>query len=49
MGERSDEDATAAEIAARVETDCGETVAEGIKQASNQTDGDRYAWTVAGL
>lgn len=38
MGDRPDNDATTAEIAAWMEQDFGEAVAEGIKQAGDQTD-----------
>lgn len=38
MADRPDDDATAAEIAAWMEQDFGEAVAEGIKQAGDQTD-----------
>lgn len=38
MEDRPDDDATAAEIAAWMEQDFGEAVAEGIKQAGDQTN-----------
>jgi hypothetical protein len=38
MGDRPDEDATAAEIAEWMEQDFGEAVAEGIEQANDQAD-----------
>jgi hypothetical protein len=40
MGERPGEDASAAEIAAWMEEDFGQALAEGMAQAADQTDED---------